>query len=97
WYIGKAFVQWMQRHRHCMFLAETEDGEAVGFLIGRCDGDKARIGWIAVHQTHWGRGVGGMLLSAIEQCAIERGIKVVETGTPFARTFYEKYGYECVG
>lgn len=97
WYIGKAFAQWMRRHRHCMFIAETEGGEAVGFLIGRCDGDRACIGWIAVHPSHWGRGVGGMLLSEIERCATNVGIKVVETGTPFARAFYEKYGYKCVG
>ena len=94
--MGRRFVQRMKGDRDCLFVAESDDGEVVGFVIGSCEGGRATIGWIAVHPGHQGRGIGGMLLEAVEGKAMERGIRVVETGTPFARTFYEKYGYRCV-
>ena len=94
--MGRRFVQRMKGDRDCLFVAESDDGEVVGFVIGSCKGGRATIGWIAVHPGHQGRGIGGMLLEAVEGKAMERGIRVVETGTPFARTFYEKYGYRCV-
>jgi ribosomal protein S18 acetylase RimI-like enzyme len=95
--MGRRFAQRMRGDRECLFVAETDEGEMVGFVMGSCKEDRASIGWIAVHPNHQGRGVGGMLLEAVERRAMEKGIRVVETGTPFARTFYEKHGYRCVG
>jgi len=94
--MGRRFAQRMKESRECLFVAESDDGEVVGFVVGSCEGERATIGWIAVHPKHQGKGIGGMLLGAVESRAREKGIYVVETGTPFARKFYEKYGYRCV-
>ena len=96
WLMGRRVVQRLISDRECLFVVEDSRGEVVGFVVGGCRGDRATIGWIAVHPNHRGRGIGGMLLKAVEDRAREKGIRVVETGTPFARPFYEKYGYECV-
>jgi len=96
WLIGRGVVQQLMRNRECIFIAETNRGDPAGFVVGALKDDKAIIRWISVHPSHWRRGVGGMLLRAVEEKAREKGICVVETGTPFARSFYEKYGYKCV-
>jgi len=95
WLMGRRFVQWMRDRREALFVAETEEGEVVGFVFGQCEGEKATIAWIAVHPNHFGRGIGGRLLAAVEDRAREQGIRLMETGTPFARSFYEKHGYIC--
>lgn len=93
--IGAGVVEHMRKHPDWQFVAEA-DGEVVGFLVGRPGGEAAHIMWIAVRPDHWGRGIGGRLLAAIEERAREAGLSAVELGTPFARPFYEKYGYKCV-
>jgi ribosomal protein S18 acetylase RimI-like enzyme len=97
WRMCQRFADRMRGDREALFVAEAEDGTVVGFSIGQCEGDRASLSWIAVHPDHSGRGVGGMLLGALENRAREKGIPVVQTGTPFARPFYEKHGYRCVG
>ena len=94
--MGRRIAQRMRGDRECLFVAETDGGEVVGFVVGSCGEERATVGWIAVHPRHQGRGIGGILLEAVERKAMEKGISVVETGTPFARSFYEKYGYRCV-
>lgn len=96
WLMGRRAVHRLMEDRECLFVAEA-GGEVVGFVVGGCSGDRATIGWIAVHPDYWGRGIGGMLLGAVEEVARRKGIGVVETGTPFARSFYEKHGFRCVG
>ena len=96
WLIGYRIVQRLMSNRECLFIAETDRGDLAGFVVGELKDNKAVINWIAVHPSHRSRGVGGMLLKAVEEKAREKGIRIVETGTPFARPFYEKYGYKCV-
>jgi len=95
--IGRSFAQQLRDGGEWLFVVEDEDGRVVGFLLGRHSGDTAKIGWIAVHPNYWGMGIGGMLLRAIEEKARRMGLRAVETGTPFARSFYEKYGFKCIG
>lgn len=97
WLMGRRVVQHLISNCKWLFVVEDNRGEVVGFVVGGCRGERATIGWIAVHPDHRRRGIGGMLLRAVEDRAREMGIRMVETGTPFARSFYEKYGYKCVG
>ena len=97
WRMGQRFAERMRGSREALFIAETQDARVVGFAIGQCDGPRASLSWIAVHPDHSGKGVGGMLLASLEDRARDKGISRVETGTPFARSFYEKHGYRCVG
>ena len=97
WRMGQRVADRMRKSRDALFIAEFADSQVVGFAIGQCDGPRASLSWIAVHPGHAGKGVGGMLLAALEDRAREKGIPLVETGTPFARSFYEKHGYVCVG
>ncbi|RLI37875.1 hypothetical protein DRO55_00270 [Candidatus Bathyarchaeota archaeon] len=94
--IGRGFAQTMADYGEWCFVAEDEDDGIIGFLVGAHSEDKATIKWIAVHPDYWDRGVGGQLLKAIEDKARREGLKIVETGTPFARGFYERYGFRCV-
>ena len=94
--IGKGFAQALMNHNDWLFVAEDEDKRVIGFLIGQRVEEKAKINWIAVHPDYWRRGVGGLLLRAIEKKARREGLRIIETGTPFARGFYEKYGFKCV-
>ena len=94
--IGSRLVEHLTVWPGWSFVAEVR-GESVGFLASRADPKQkqAQISWIAVHPNFWGRGVGGRLLSAIEKKAVRAKFAKVVTGTPFARKFYEKYGYTC--
>lgn len=95
--LGHGFVVHMKSFPDWIFVAErTTDRKVIGFLIGSRDKHAAKISWIAVHPEFWGRGIGGMLLHAIEEKARSEGLRIIETGTPFARSFYEKYGFHCI-
>ena len=58
------------------------------------------IWWVGVSPAHHGRGVGGALLSHIEQAAMDAGVRVIVIETsdqaPLARArmFYATRGYE---
>lgn len=93
---GAGLVWHFREYPDWQFVAEVE-GEVVGLLVGRVGEGKALISWIAVHPAHWGKGIGGRLLETIEEKAKKGGFSTVELGTPFAREFYEKYGYKCIG
>ena len=93
-HIGGGIVRHLEKHRGWQFVAE-DGGEIIGFLAGKLE-EEAIVSWIAVHPAHQGRGIGAMLLKAMEGKARGEGIKAVQLGTPFARSFYEKYGYRCV-
>jgi len=95
WLFGVGLVEHLRNFPDWQFVAEV-DGRIVGFLVGKPGEDRAFISWIAVHPAHWRKGIGGKLLKAIEEKANKAGLRIVELGTPFARKFYEKYGYKCV-
>lgn len=95
--MGQRFSQYMRECADWLFVAEALDGRVVGFVFGHPTEGSASIQWIAVHPEFQGRGIGGMLLKAIEAKARGLGLKAIVTGTPFALRFYEKHGFKCTG
>lgn len=80
-----------------VFVARV-DGEALGMvaLVDRGDGS-AEVKRMFVHDRARGRGVGGGILSALEEHALAAGIRVLqlETGPKqlAAIALYEKHGF----
>jgi len=95
WHFGVGLVEHLRNFPDWQFVAEIGD-KIVGFIVGKPGTDRVFISWIAVHPAYWGKGIGGKLLKTIEEKANKAGFRVVELGTPFARKFYEKYGYKCI-
>jgi putative acetyltransferase len=80
-----------------MFVAELESGagRAVIGLAG-IHGNEVRA--VYVHPDHVGRGVGGVLLAALEQQARSNGFEsLVLHSTLNARMFYLRHGYRDEG
>ena len=87
----------------CVFVAETE-GEVVGMcsvqtLISTAQG--APKGWIedvCVDEKYRGRGVGKMLLQAVDDWCLSRGIRglqlLCDTANAPAQKFYEHLGWQ---
>jgi N-acetylglutamate synthase-like GNAT family acetyltransferase len=71
------------------------NSKIVGFCSCKNNPDKlsAGINLIGVDPCTKGMGIGAKLLEALEAKAKAVGHKKVRAGTPFAKTFYEKYGY----
>lgn len=66
-------------------------------LVDKGDG-KAKIGRVAVLREHRGKGVGALLMQAVEQTARERGFtQLVLDAQCYAIPFYEKLGYVAEG
>jgi predicted N-acetyltransferase YhbS len=85
------------------FLAEDDDGEAVGFAHVVLAADPrwgALLDNLHVAVTHKRRGIGSLLIRRAGAAAGERGMGlylwVLEQNAD-ARAFYEKLGGECVG
>jgi GNAT superfamily N-acetyltransferase len=60
---------------------------------------RVRLDYLAVQARHRGRGIGGLLLQAVEDWARERGAELLLTDTNLrsnvgAVEFYEKHGFE---
>ncbi|MFP4522053.1 MAG: GNAT family N-acetyltransferase [Fibrobacterota bacterium] len=79
------------------------DGRIAGFQSGRelrpeKNGGRNlyELGLIGVDSSCKGRGIGGILLDEVEKIAQEHGYEGIRLGTPFAVSFYEKYGYKLV-
>jgi putative acetyltransferase len=70
------------------------DEEIIGFADITKDGYLDRF---FVHKDYQGKGMGKRLLSAIEQRALERGLKTITIEASItARPFFEKMGYEMI-
>jgi GNAT superfamily N-acetyltransferase len=97
-----------------LWLVAELDGEAVGDAQAQLhepvanaaiqpglDGSRRRVylGYLAVQAEHRGRGIGGRLLSAVEDWAREKGAELLLTDTNLrsnvgAVEFYESHGFE---
>jgi GNAT superfamily N-acetyltransferase len=84
------------------FLVADDEGAAVGWLHAVVadyleTGPFVVIAGLVVDTTMRKRGIGGALLSAAEQWAVERGCQIVRLWSSAARTeahrFYERLGY----
>lgn len=95
-------------------LVAEVGGEAVGEAIAelqepmrnaavqpQLDVRKRRVylGYLAVQERYRGRGIGGLLLDAVEAWAREQGAELISTDTNLrsnagAVEFYERHGYE---
>jgi len=97
-----ALRQAIESNDCCVLVAETADGELVGFLTGYQDLHSVRFGYrawvedLAVHPGHRSQGVGKALLDAAKAWARERGATHLELDSALARTdahrFYEREG-----
>ncbi len=78
---------------------EQETARVVGTarLLDKGEG-KGKIGRVAVLKSHRGRGVGHLLMRAVEKVARERGFTyLVLEAQCYAIPFYEKLGYVAQG
>jgi GNAT superfamily N-acetyltransferase len=84
------------------FLVADDEGAVVGWLHAVVadyleTGPFVVIAGLVVDRTMRKRGIGGALLSAAEQWAVERGCQIVRLWSSAARTeahrFYERLGY----
>ena len=92
----------VESHDAVVLVAESEDGELIGFLTGYQDIHSVRFGyraWVedfAVHPEYRSRGVGKALLDAAKGWARERGATHLELDSAEARVdahrFYEREG-----
>jgi predicted GNAT family N-acyltransferase len=71
------------------------DGVAVGTGRAIIEGDSARIGRMAVDQAHRRGGVGGLILTFLEDEAREQGAtEFVLHAQEYVKAFYAGHGYE---
>lgn len=79
--------------------ASDATGTVVGGMLGRTDHGWLYVGWLWVHDSARGHGVGTRVMQLAEARARERGCHNAHLTTlEFqARTFYERLGYEVFG
>ena len=84
----------------CVIVAEADQGEIVGYLLGFnhltffANGCVAWVEEVMVSETHRRQGVGQQLVEAFEAWATERGAKQIALATRRAAEFYEALGYQ---
>lgn len=87
-------------HSDCFFVAEV-DGEVVGYAVGAIIKREGHIVSIATHPLYRRRGVGRLLMEALEEALIAKRARrlrlEVREDNDGARNFYEKLGYKMVG
>ena len=72
-----------------------EDGQAIGTGRMYLEDGAAHIGRMAVDQPHRRRGVGGLILSFLEQEAKSQGAtEIVLHAQDYVKAFYASHGYE---
>ncbi|MCX8204209.1 MAG: ribosomal protein S18-alanine N-acetyltransferase [Candidatus Nezhaarchaeota archaeon] len=87
-------------HPDSFFIAEI-NGEVVGYAVGALMRRVGHIVSIAVHPLHRRKGVGKMLMEALEEALADKRARYfkleVREDNDEARSFYEKLEYELVG
>lgn len=77
-------------------IAEHTDGEIVGFgAIHVMWEHLAEVRTLATGDAHQGRGVGGIVLNALLDKAVELGVQYVFCLT-FETSFFERHGFEIM-
>ena len=86
-------------HASCSFVAEDEDGNALGYLVGGRSADGASVFLFHVHvrSEHRRRGIGTALMTKMEDAAARAGaVKVWLLARTRVERFYARLGYtEC--
>lgn len=79
-------------------VATNDDGELAGGLRGTCYWNTLHIELLWLPEAARGSGVGGQIMAATEEFAMEHGceLALIETTSWQARPFYEKNGYELM-
>ncbi len=83
------------------FVAETADGQLVGYVFGLAAVDSGEILNLAVAPSHQRRGVGHRLTGAILVSLRAAGVRTVflevRASNVVARRFYQRLGFQEVG
>lgn len=105
---GQAFADpWSEKslesalsEENAIFLADVNDGEVRGYIIGSCDGFSGYIARIAVSAAHRKKGIGTQLLSAfvkaLPETAEDISLEVRASNSP-AIALYGSFGFERAG
>lgn len=79
---------------HATHAVAVEDGQAIGTGRMYLEGGAARIGRMAVDLLHRRRGVGGLILSFLEEEAQAQGAtEIVLHAQDYVKSFYAAHGY----
>ncbi len=79
---------------HATHAVAVEDGQAIGTGRMYLEGGAARIGRMAVDLPHRRRGVGGLILSFLEEEAQAQGAtEIVLHAQDYVKAFYAAHGY----
>ena len=80
-----------------IYLVAEEDGRMVGAVLGTHDGRKGWINRLAVAPDHRKRGIAAMLVHAVEERLLERGIEIfacqIEDWNEPSMTVFDHLGY----
>jgi GNAT superfamily N-acetyltransferase len=81
-----------------VFFMATMNGKIVGTIRGRWEGEICRVSKMMVHPDHQNKGIGNMLMSALEK-EFNAQIYELKTGHLDEKNiaFYEKWGYVLTG
>ncbi|MFN4180565.1 MAG: ribosomal protein S18-alanine N-acetyltransferase [Armatimonadota bacterium] len=95
-----AFASELKRGQNSYFVVARVGGVLVGLAGWRQEGDDAHVANIAVHPQMRGRKIGELLLRAILEEAVRRGINSslleVRKSNLVAQNLYRKYGYKVL-
>ncbi len=93
--MGANVVRYIREHPEWQWGA-FDGGELLGFLLTEPREEKQRVAirLIATNPEIQGKGTGGRLLAALDKKAVAGGFNLLSVGTPFAKRFYEKYGFK---
>lgn len=86
----------LMRDPQLVVVAESDEGEVVGAIVGSVDGESGFYYCLAVHPDYQQKTVGSQLVNALETRLRERGATqlfvTVDDGTRKLTPFYEKMG-----
>ncbi|PJG60676.1 GNAT family N-acetyltransferase [Aeromonas cavernicola] len=87
-----------QLRRPLAVFQQDQQHNRIGGCSGHTYGNWLYIEYLWVASSQRGSGVGGQLLAAMEQAALERGCRfaLLDTFSFQAQPFYEKKGYQTV-
>ncbi|MEM0021379.1 MAG: ribosomal protein S18-alanine N-acetyltransferase [Fervidicoccaceae archaeon] len=95
-YPREVFYFYLRKCQEYFLVAEIDE-ELIGYVLGCADEDEGSIVSIAISPNHRGKGIGRMLMEAVEKEMKERGVRKIKlevSNLNFkARRLYEKLGY----
>ncbi len=91
-FFGKNMVEKMRDFPEWQFVAEEREN-VVGFVINELTQRGIHLCWIAVLPGYQGKEIGKKLLEEVEKKGKQEKKVRIYLDTPFARSFYIKYGF----